>query len=196
MMKKIFLGVVAILLTMSVNGQITSGAKFGITFSKLSGFEANGAGLIDNVSSTVEDGRTGYFAGFFVGIPINEKLSFQPEFQYVQQGSNAEALRVDYLQLPLAINLDVSEKFYLNAGPQLGLRIWTPGDSNLIDTFDYSVFGSVGYNITESIFIEGRYSLGLNDIAKGGRIPLDVNDDLTSPSFKNTYFYFGVGYKL
>lgn len=195
-MKKLLLGVVAIVVTMSVNSQINSGAKFGIAFSQLSGFEANGAGLVDNIASTIEDGRTGYFAGFFVGIPINEKLSFQPEFQYVQQGSNAEALRVDYLQLPLAFNYDINEKFFVNVGPQLGLRVWSPNDSGLIDTFDYSVFGSIGYHITESIFIEGRYSLGLNDIATGRIIPLDINDALTSPSFKNTYFYFGIGYKL
>lgn len=195
-MKKILLGVALLLMSISVNSQVTTGAKFGVNFSQLSGFEANGSGLLDNVVSVIEDGRTGYFAGFFVGIPINEVLNFQPEFQYVQQGSNADALRIDYLQLPLAINFDVSEKFFVNAGPQLGLRVWTPGDSNLIDSFDYSVFGSLGYHITESIFIEGRYSLGLNDIAKGGEIPLDFNEPLTNPSFKNSYFYFGIGYKL
>ncbi len=195
-MKKLLLVAVALLFSIAVNSQITSGAKFGIAFSKLSSFEADGSGLIDDVSSTIEDGRTGYFAGFFVGIPINEKLSFQPEFQYVQQGSNAEALRVDYLQLPLAINYDISQKFFVNLGPQLGLRVWTPSDSGLIDSFDYSVFGSIGYNITDSIFIEGRYSLGLNDIAQGGRIPLDFNGALRNPSFKNTYVYFGLGYKL
>lgn len=195
-MKKLLLGVVAIIFSVAVNGQITSGAKGGLVFSKLASFEADGSGLIDNVAATIEGGRTGYFAGFFVGIPIKENLSFQPEFQYVQQGSNVDALRIDYLQLPLAINYDIGQKLFINVGPQLGMRVWTPGDSGLIDSFDYSVFGSLGYHITESIFIEGRYSLGLNDIAKGGNIDLSLNDELTNPSFKNSYFYFGLGYKL
>ncbi len=195
-MKKLLLGVVAIIFSVAVSGQITSGAKGGLVFSKLASFEADGSGLIDNVTATIEGGRTGYFAGFFVGIPIKENLSFQPEFQYVQQGSNADALRIDYLQLPLAINYDIGQKLFINVGPQLGMRVWTPGDSGLIDSFDYSVFGSLGYHITESIFIEGRYSLGLNDIAKGGNIDLSLNDELTNPSFKNSYFYFGLGYKL
>lgn len=195
-MKKLLLGVIAIIFSVAVNSQVTSGAKAGVVFSKLASFEANGSGLIEDVASTIEDGRTGYFAGFFVGIPINEKLSFQPEFQYVQQGSNADALRIDYLQLPLAINYDISQKLFVNVGPQLGLRVWTPGDSGLIDSFDYSVFGSLGYHITESIFIEARYSLGFNDIAKGGRIDLSLNDELANPSFKNSYLYFGLGYKL
>lgn len=197
MMKKLLFGFFALALSVTAQAQTTSGAKFGAVFSSLSGFEATGAGLDGTISSTIEDGRRGYFAGFFIGIPINEKLSFQPEFQYVQQGSNAEVLRVDYLQVPLALNIKLGDKLFANLGPQIGLRVWTSSDSGLIDTFDYSVFGTLGYDIKNSIFVEVRYALGLNDIASGGAIPLEVNEgSLTSPSFKNSYIYFGLGYRL
>lgn len=196
-MKKIIFGLIALLITVSASSQVATGVKGGVVFSNLSGFEANGAGLDASVSSIIEGGRTGYFAGFFAAIPINRKLSFQPEFQYVQQGSNAEVLRVDYLQVPLGLDIKLSEKFFANIGPQIGLRIWTPEDSGLIDTLDYSAFASIGYNIKNGIFVEARYSIGFNDIASGDPIPLDANDqNLTEPSFRNSYLYIGIGYRL
>jgi len=206
-MKKILFVLVSLLMTLSTYSQITSGVKGGVVFSNLSGFDADFTGIDNAIVSTLEEGRTGFFAGYFVGIPIiNEKIAFQPEIQYVQQGSNSQILRLEYLQVPLAINYKFSEKFFGNLGPQVGLRIFNSDNAEFLDAIDYSIFGTLGYNITDSIFIEVRYSLGLNDIAQeGANIPIDVNGANTNipvrptfsnSSFSNSYFYFGVGYRL
>ena len=206
-MKKSFFVLVCFLMTLSAYSQIASGVKGGVVFSNLAGFDADGQGIDSAILSTVEEGRTGFFAGFFVGIPIfNEKLSFQPEFQYVQQGSNSDILRVDYLQLPLAINYKFSEKFYGNIGPQVGLRIFNSSNAEFLDAIDYSLIASLGYDITANLFVEVRYSLGFNDIAQeGANIPSDLNSAntnlppsprFTNSSFTNSYFYFGIGYRI
>lgn len=196
-MKKILFFLFGLMISISATSQITSGVKAGVVLSNLSGFEADGAGLDSAIASRIEDGRMGYFAGFFVGIPLTPKITFQPEFQYVQQGSDADELRIDYLQIPLALDYKFSEKFFGSLGPQFGIRVWTPGDSGLIDTFDYSVFGTLGYIIKDSFFIEARYSVGVNDIPTGNAIPLNLDQgDLTRPTFSNSYFYIGIGYRL
>ena len=88
-MKKVLFLLIGLLVSVSASSQITSGAKAGVVFSNLSGFEANGAGLDGAIASRFEEGRMGYFAGFFVGIPLTTSITFQPEFRYVQQGSKA-----------------------------------------------------------------------------------------------------------
>ena len=206
-MKKLLFVLVCLLMTMSAYSQITSGVKGGVVFSNLAGFEADGAGIDSTILSTVEEGRTGFFAGFFIGIPVfNDKFTFRPEFQYVQQGSNSGILRVEYLQAPLAIEYKFSDKFYGSLGPQVGLRIFNSANAEFLDAIDYSAIASLGYNINESIFVEVRYSLGLNDIAQeGASIPSDLNSGnlnlppsprFTNSTFSNSYFYFGVGYRL
>lgn len=195
-MKKILVSIFVLAFGLTTHAQIYSGAKAGAVFSTLSGFEGDVSSIDSEVAATFEDGNIGYFFGFFAGIPINEKLSFQPEFQFVQQGSKSKELRIDYLQLPLALNYKLGDKLFANIGPQIGLRVWTPGDSNTIDTFDYSIFGTLGFDINSNIFVEARYSLGLNDVVKSNIALESAAGRIRDASFKNSYFYIGVGYRL
>lgn len=196
-MKNILSVAFVLLFGFSMHSQVYTGAKAGAVFSNLSSFDGDFGSIDTEVASALEDGNIGYFFGFFAGIPINDKLTFQPEFQFLQQGNSSRELRLDYLQLPLALNYKLGEKFFANIGPQIGLRVWTSGDSNRIDTFDYSVFGTIGYDINSSIFVEARYSLGLNDIVKSSNIPLESSEGaIRDASFKNSYVYIGVGYRL
>lgn len=195
-MKKILLIIFVLSLGFKAHSQLYSGAKAGVVFSTLSGFDGDLSSIDREFSATFEDGNIGYFFGFFAGIPINKKLTFQPEFQFVQQGSKSRELRIDYLQLPLALNYKLGDKLFANIGPQIGLRVWTPGDSNSIDTFDYSVFATLGYDINSSIFVEARYSLGLNDVVKSNITLESATGTIRNASFKNSYFYIGVGYRL
>lgn len=157
------------------------GFKLGINVSDLSG-------------DAFEDAtnRLGFAGGFFVTIPLNTTLSFQPEFLYSGQGvkpgtsSNIDQREeFDYLQLPLLLRGDFN-RVHLLLGPQAGIGVWNSFTSNFRKTMDYSILGGVGIDVTSGVFVEARYSLGLRNVIDDG-LPVEA---------KNRYFQMMVGYRF
>ena len=184
----------------AVNAQVTSGFKAGVNFSDVNSFEFNNDG--SSAANTIEDQldgkRTGYFVGFLVDIPLTEKLSFVPEFIFSQQGKNLESFRLDYLNLPLGLKLEISN-LYVNLGPQIGVRVWNPDRSGEFANFEASAFGGIGYIFKSNIFIEARYTLGLTDIFQDNNSTTFSNGGGTTFSNlegKNAVIQLGVGYRL
>lgn len=183
-----------------VNAQVTSGFKAGINFSDVNSFSFNsdGSSAANTIENQLDNKRTSYFVGFLVDIPISEKLSFVPEFIFSQQGKNLESFRLDYLNLPLGLKLNISN-FYINAGPQVGVKVWDPNESGIFSNFEASVFGGIGYVFDSNIFLEARYTYGLTDIFQD-------NDNFTFDNAaqtrfsdlegKNTVIQIGIGYRL
>ena len=184
----------------TVNAQVTSGFKAGINFSDVNSFEFNNDG--SSAANTIEDQldgrRTGYFVGFLVDIPLTEKLSFVPEFIFSQQGKNLESFRLDYLNLPLGLKLEISD-LYVSVGPQIGVRVWDSDKSGEFSNFEASAFGGIGYIFESNIFIEARYTLGLTDIFQDNNATTFSNGGgttFTNLEGKNAVIQLGVGYRL
>jgi len=183
-----------------INAQVTSGFKAGVNIADINGlsFNNDASASASTIESQLDGKRTSYFVGFLVDIPITEKLSFMPEFIFSQQGKNLESFRLDYLNLPLGLKLQVSN-LYINVGPQVGVRIWDPELSGVFSNFEASAFGGIGYIFKSHIFIEARYTFGLTDVFQdNNNVTFDSAAQTTFSDLegKNTVIQLGIGYRL
>ena len=183
-----------------ISAQVTSGFKVGLNIADVNGlsFNNDGSSAATTIENQLDGKRTSYFVGFLVDIPISEKLSFMPEFIFSQQGKNLESFRLDYLNLPLGLKLEISN-LYINVGPQVGVKIWDPNKSGIFSNFEASAFGGIGYIFDSNIFIEARYTYGLTDIFQdNNNFTFDNAAQTTFSGLegKNTVIQLGIGYRL
>ena len=193
------------------------GFKAGLSYSQISGYEFdlfNRMGDAARPAPTgAEDGRYGFAVAFLAEFPINDKISFQPEFAFSSQGNKYEGTRFDNLQLPLGLRINFNQLFVI-AGPQAGIKISDPLQSKNYKSFDVSAFGAIGYHFNESVFIEARFTRGFLEIFEddsqivvpytpsgddpGANSNSLVNSDnfLINNTGNNQYFTFSVGYRL
>lgn len=201
MKKLLFLtSIMCVVALSSLTAQVTSGFKAGVNFADVSDLEFtnNGTGAALGLENSIEGRRTGFFVGFLVDIPISEKLSFVPEFIFSQQGKDQDDFRLDYLNLPLGLKLELGG-LYLNLGPQVGVKVWDPNESGVFSNFDASAFGGIGYIFNSNIFIEARYTYGLTDIFQDNNNFTFSNDGGTTfrnLEGRNTVIQIGIGYRL
>ncbi|WP_108868427.1 porin family protein [Aquimarina aquimarini] len=129
----------------------------------------------DDIPENLEDSRLGIVAGFLAEFPITEKWSFQPEFQYSAIGNDDESLRVDYLQVPVFIKYNISDRFNVHIGPQAGIKIWEWEDNTSTETnfntFNLAAVAGIGVNITENFFADLRYGFGISNMIDDSNIP-------------------------
>ena len=163
-MKKLLL--MAILLvagSTSMNAQgIDFGVKAGANFSNLDGDGMDG------------DNLTSFHAGALLEINVFENFSVQPEVMYSSQGTKLEDedIKLDYISVPvLAKFYLISDKLSIEAGPQFSFLV----NDNLEDTFetksfDFAAIGGLGLNLTNNLFVQARYVVGLTDTTKEAEV--------------------------
>ena len=163
-MKKLFLITAVLFLGVSaLNAQdLKFGAKIGANFSKLSGDGVNG------------DNLTSFHVGVLAELNLIDNLSIQPELMYSSQGTKYqdEKFKLDYVSLPvLAKFYLVSEKLSLEAGPQFSFLLNDDVPNTFeTKTFDFAAIGGLGYNLTQNIFVQARYVVGLTDTSKDASV--------------------------
>lgn len=172
MKKVLFIAMITIVGLGTVNAQ-----KFGATagLHNLS-IKATNSGLSASVDAT------GFYAGFFGEFQINESLNFQPEVQFAVSYNNGDS--AEQIVLPLMMKYYVSDKFNVQAGPQLDFALDSgPGLKSLGIALGFGA----GYDFSDKFFASGRYALGLSN-----RLP-------NAPSGLNVKFntiQFGLGYRF
>lgn len=185
--------------------------RFGITAGiNSSKFYTSGNGTA-GTSTTM---KVGPYGGAFVNIPLGSLFRLQPGVTYniygskysVTAGSNTNNFQEDlhYLSIPLAIQITPGNTgFFLEAGPQANFLVaakiknQTPGansngdggNKGNFDTFDFSVFGGIGYLTRIGLGFEAKYNAGFNNV---------LNDDMPAAmggaSWKNRSWTFGLVY--
>lgn len=168
----------------SINAQeVDFGLKAGLNIANFSGGDADRNSLL------------GLHFGGFAEIGLSDKFSLQPELLYSFQGSEAEdvvKVKVDYLTIPLMAKYYLSEKFSLEAGPQIGFLLNDKAefnDSDLPDaetdasSFDFGLNIGAAYSISSDVFAEVRYNYGITTVAE-------------NPDIKNSVFQISLGYKF
>ena len=168
------------LMAFSQDTETKYGFKAGVNISNYS------ATNLDDIQEGLNDSRIGAVFGFFVDISVANKLRFQPEFLYSAQGSKEEALRADYLQIPLMLKFSLTNSLNLQFGPQIGVKVYEFEDN--FKNLDYAVNGGFGLEVVENVSIEARYSLGLADMFDEDRAP--------NLEGKNAVIQVGVTYRL
>lgn len=161
------------------------GIKIGANYSTINSDTLDELGL--------DESRIGALVGFFADYEINSRFRIQPELQYSAQGNKEKEVRINYLQLPVALKYEISDVFNIHIGPQAGLKIWEWEDNSDSEAdfapIDFSGFGGIGVQITENFFAEARYVIGFSNV-------FDDPDDLLDLDGNNTVIQFALGYRL
>lgn len=176
-MKKLLLSaIIASFAVMGVNAQDTNfGVKAGADFATIT---AKVSGI------SVSASETGFYVGGFAEIGVTESLSVQPEVLYVSIKDSEQ------ISIPIMAKFSVTEQFDIMAGPALGYILdadeatdTEPGTKS----FNYGVEAGIAYNITDDLFVEARYNIGLANL---------VENAPSGFSAKISGFFVGLGYRL
>jgi len=189
-------------LSLSAQKKFYFGLKAGLNLSTLKP---------DNV--TKESLKTGFMGGAFFKIRPIKEFAIQPEFLWVNKGSEITwdapnqpggkfALNMDYVDVPVLAVVHFSEKFDVHVGPQfsylVNFSVMNLEESGYdfegnIDQRDYKPYdfaGVAGAEITlKKVQIGARYNAGLIDLQKsdsGSEI------ELTKPKNASTQIYLGL----
>ncbi len=155
----------------SVNAQgFQLGVKGGVNINKI-----DGRALTDEV-------KYGYSLGGFMAIKLNKTFGIQPELlwnQYQAQTTgnayainsylpNGNNITLNYLSIPLLLNISPSKLLTFQIGPQFGILINNnePLDDNAKNAFkkgDFSMVGGAQLNLAW-FKLGARYFIGLNNI--------------------------------
>jgi len=192
-MKKLFL--VAIIAIFSLQSNFAQDISFGVTGGlflgsadlEIAGFD------IGNISNDLDvlDGG-GFYIGLLADVEIIGDFHVQPELLYANIGGESAFV------IPVMAKYYVAESFNLQAGPQFDFITDVPAIiKEAINTFGFSMAVGAGYDITEKISVQAKYSFGLND-----RIDSSINDlldgfgGILTPSLKTNILHAGVVYKF
>jgi len=124
------------------------------------------------------DAITSYHAGIIAEIKLTEGFSVQPELLYSTQGASYKNAvteftnELGYIALPIMAKIHLNKAISLELGPQASILLSQKNQFNANDTksFDFAANGGLVFNITKSLFIDGRYVLGLTNASKEAQI--------------------------
>lgn len=177
-MKKIFLSA-AVVMAFSFAAQAQSeeikfGVKAGANFTN---FDTEGGDV---------DGKTGFYVGALVDLPVSGNFHVQPELHYSNEG--ADEAKIDYIRIPVMAKYYVMEGLSLQVGPEIAFKIATENDfmDETTKSFDFGLGAGAGYELPMGLFFDVRYNLGLSNIND-----IDLGGDV-----KNTGFQVGAGYRF
>ncbi|MBM6500103.1 porin family protein [Flavobacterium macrobrachii] len=161
MMKKLLFAAVAVFAFGFTNAQETKfGAKAGLDMLSA---KADGAGSVS---------ATGFYVGGFAEFGIADKFSLQPGLNY--HAAAKDGVDFNYISIPVLVKYTIAEKFNLLAGPSMFYSLESNDDDKTRFNFDIGA----SYDITENLFVDPRYSLGLTG------------------DTKVSHFLIGVGYRF
>jgi len=167
-------------------------------------------GVKGGVNITKIDGKSfsdefnyGYHAGAFATIKITNHVQIQPEvifnqintkadtaFSNVLNVKNLKDVKLNYISIPLLLNLSPAKFISFQVGPQFGILMDKHRDlfQNGKDAFssgDLSMVGGVQLNVA-GLRLSGRYVVGVSNI----------NDVSNSDKWKNQGFQLSVGFRI
>ncbi|NUY82063.1 PorT family protein [Flavobacterium sp. MAH-1] len=183
MKTRIFLALMLFGSVMATQAQfLRFGIKAGPNFANFSG----GVDGIDYKS------RTSFHAGAVVQIKPFDNFALQPEVLYSSQGADVEGVgdfNLDYISVPVMARFFVlTDKLSIDVGPQFSFLVddaevvfdEVAGDADT-ESFDFAAAGGVTLNITQGLFVSGRYTIGLTEASKDAEV-------------KNAVFQLSLGY--
>ncbi|KAF2513696.1 MULTISPECIES: porin family protein [Flavobacterium] len=184
-MKKLFLAAVMFLAaSTAIHAQLLKiGVKAGVNFAN-----QHGDASFDGISVDKE-GLTSYHAGLVAELKLLEKFSIQPELLYSTQGATYKNAvdefknELGYLSIPVMAKFYMTKSLSLEVGPQASFLLSNKKEFDVQDpkTFDFAVNAGLGLKITEGLFVQARYGLGLTEVS-------------THADLKNSVFQLSAGF--
>ncbi len=176
-MKKLLLcAAIAVFGLSSMNAQdIKFGAKAGVDVASLKA-------KVSGFSLTASE--TGFYVGGFAEIEVSDAITFQPELLYVSISTESDDSSLSHISIPLMAKFGLSEKFNVLAGPALGILLDTAENTK---SFNYGIEAGAAFDITEALFVEARYNIGLANLIENA--PSGVSSKLSG-------LFVGAGYRF
>jgi hypothetical protein len=143
-------------------------------------------------ASQIGSAKFGFHAGVYFAARISDRIAFQPELVFSQQGyqfnsalTDAFVVNYNYLNLPLLAKIYVAEGTSVQLGPQLGYLL-NADELYPVKKMDVALAVGLGYEMESGLNFSLRYNLGLlNTIANAPNL---------SPSSTNRVFQLSIGY--
>ena len=162
--------VVLFFVQMSYAQSVQFGIKAGANYANVTGSKINTNAIIN------------YHAGIVAKIGLTKGLTFQPELLYTSQGASYETALADYknelgyIVIPAMLQIHLSKSITLDMGPQVGFLLNEKNnfDVQKSNTFDTSANAGLGFKITNSIFAQARYCVGLTELKPNSEIKNNV----------------------
>lgn len=176
-MKKILLVAAFCLATSAtVHAQLLKiGVKAGVNFANQTG---------DFPEAIDKEGITSYHAGLVAEVKLLDKFSIQPELLYSTTGASYKFSDVSediknelgYISIPVMAKFYLNNTFSLEVGPQASFLVSQRNDFDVknAETFEFGVNAGLGVKLTENIFLQGRYGLGLTEASKNADVKNSV----------------------
>jgi len=206
-MKK--LSIIALALSLSVITLTTRAQTMDAKFGVKAGGNLMMAGDFNVLGNTYTSKYVpGFQAGFFLDLPLSEKLSFMPEVLYAQKGGKFESTignttgeiktRVGYIDVPVLLSFNATPMLSLMVGPQASFvvnqstKTYVNGvetaATSSTDDFRSAIAGGVvglGYKITPKVNLNARYSMDFQSAA---------NDDINQDKSRFSGFALSLGF--
>ncbi len=192
---KFFSSLVALIMVVSVAKAQVPGFDLGIKA---------GANITKIGDASFDDKfRFGYHAGAFAVLKLSKTIQIQPEVLYSQyatktssdfddvtNANNLKDVKLNYLSIPLLLNISPVPLLSFQVGPQFGILLnhddnFFENTSAAFKSGDFSMVGGAQLNLA-NLKLSARYFVGLNDI---GDLP---NEN----EWKNQGFQVSVGFKI
>ena len=167
-MKISFLFPFFLLMSISIQAQLSIGIKGGGNYAYLENDGPGGAIGID------WKGLTTYYAGGFVMLDLNDRLSARGELLYSFEGAEFEdailgrqTVNIDYLNLPILLRAKLISALYIEIGVEPGVIINKDngGSNAMIDkSVEFGALAGVALRIGERLEVNARYIHGLTDL--------------------------------
>lgn len=208
-MKKIIFAAAAVFAFGMTNAQETRfGAKAGLNIASISGASEAKSKIGANVGAFAEIKISDKFA-------VQPELLFSMQGAKASSSESfgaytfsvEESTSLSYINIPVMAKYFVTEQLSLQAGPQLGILVSVENKSDTTSNFpgstpkstsstskdgynttDFGLNFGAGYDITEDIFVDFRYNLGLTNLNKNSGT--GIND------IKNRVISLNFGYKF
>jgi hypothetical protein len=138
-LKKIMKKVLFIAVVVFGLGKLSAqGSNFGIT----AGFH-NLSLKIDGSGMTESESGQGFFVGVTSDFSLSDKLSLQPQLQFATSSQDGDS--VEQLILPIMLKYHVTEKFNIQAGPQLDYLL---SDSEGLNAIGFGLGFGAGFDFS------------------------------------------------
>lgn len=184
-MKKLILFFLCTATFAGVQAQAKFGLKAGVNVATLTGDD------VEDVKA-----KLGFNVGGFAELPLADAFSLRPEVVFSGQGAKADGegdykLNLGYLNVPVLAKWSSEGGFFAETGPQVGFLLSAKAKAGDLDmdmkdyykSIDFAWAFGIGYQVASNIGINGRYNLGLANVA-----------DSDDGSVKNSVFQVGAFY--
>ncbi|MFV8361634.1 porin family protein [Flavobacterium sp. LS1P3] len=178
MKKTILVTLLLLVLSSTMQAQLVKfGIKAGLNYANQTGSDIT----LTN-ENYEKEAITSYHAGLVAEIKLTDGFSIQPELLYSTQGASYENAgeefknELGYLSIPVLAKFNFNKTVSLDLGPQASFLL---SERNNVDfkeseTFEFGVAGGLTLNVTKSIFLQGRYVLGLTEASKDADVKNSV----------------------